>query len=263
MVHYNPLLKGLVEERGGAKRTWISGESKVRWGAVSVEHVVGHFELDPKLSPLFDARDSIREFVGAIEERVGHVSPATPFVAKKSADRAVSFLREAIESLIAQKIDLDVLVSRAAEAAQERIAAHEIPAVALNPSPGYQAAVDAGAAARTRMFKGADMLSSDRIAEILGVTRETINTRRKGGELLGLTHGGRIVRYPSWQLEGPVASAMPALMDIFKDFDPWAMYLFLTRSNPNLDGVIPLDLLRAGDMQSVVDAASIYAAEMA
>lgn len=52
-----------------------------------------------------------------------------------------------------------------------------------------------------------------------------------------------MVRYPAWQLETRIASPMPALMDILKGLNPWAVYLFLTRRHPNLDGVTPLDLL--------------------
>lgn len=126
-----------------------------------------------------NSRDLIREFVGALEERV-ELASTTPYIAKKSAEKAVTFLQDAIEHLIVHNFNLDVLVSRAAEVAQERMEEKaEMAAPALNPSPGYEAALDAEAVARTRMFEGAAMPSSEQIAELLGVSRETVNTHRR------------------------------------------------------------------------------------
>lgn len=264
--------------RGSAVANALAG---LKVGRLSLfgENGVG-IRLWPENSLRHDPRDSIREFLGMLDERPEHA--ATPYVAKKHAEKAAIFLEDAIDLLIKRRFGSLQELTKQLQEAQEF---HEWPVEdeqtreaapqtwhanqtlrskpAFNPSPGYQAAVDAGAAAKTRMFKGADMLSSDAIAEQLGVTRETVNSRRKGKELLGLTNGGRSVRYPAWQLEEAVSPHMPRLLDILKPFDAWAVYLFFTQENPLFEGVSPLDFLRIGKVDSVMDAASSYAAEMA
>ncbi|WP_280811293.1 DUF883 domain-containing protein [Variovorax boronicumulans] len=171
---------------------------------------------------------------------------------RQRIDAKLAIARE----LAAEKIMLAAATQQLALGAEAR----GTPSPSHNAEPGYDAAVTRGAEARTRLFN--HMLSSERVGKMLGVTRETVNTRRKDGLLLGLTNGGRSFRYPEWQWEERVAQSMPELLRILKDLDSWAQYLFFTQANPLLDGRSPLDCLRAGDA-SVMSAAISYAAEMA
>lgn len=44
------------------------------------------------------------------------------------------------------------------------------------------------------------MLSADAFADLLGVTRVTVNTKRQDGQVLGLDGAKRGFRFPAWQL---------------------------------------------------------------
>jgi len=126
---------------------------------------------------------------------------------------------------------------------------------------GYDAAVAAGADVRARLFK--EMASSDDFASHAGVSRETVNTQRKAGRLLALTNGTRSFRYPLWQLEPTVKSAMEAVLRELRPLDPWTIHLFLTQRNPLLAGQSPLECLRSARVDDVLDAARSYADDLA
>jgi hypothetical protein len=94
------------------------------------------------------------------------------------------------------------------------------------------------------LFDDPEMLNSDRMARRLGITRETVNTMRHDGRLLGLEGARRGVRYPAWQVDsdGHMLKIMPVLIQELGD--AWAVYRFLLQRHPELDGVTGLDLAR-------------------
>lgn len=91
-----------------------------------------------------------------------------------------------------------------------------------------------GAAAAAEILAGSDMLSSDAIAQRLGLSREAVNQKRRRGELLGLEGVKRGVRFPAWQL-GPDGLPLPALRDLYSALGaPWAVFRFLRQRHPEL-----------------------------
>ena len=91
-----------------------------------------------------------------------------------------------------------------------------------------------GTAAAAEILAGPDMLSSDAIAERLGLSREAVNQKRRRGELLGLEGVKRGVRFPAWQL-GPGGVPLPALRDLHSALGvPWAVFRFLLQRHPEL-----------------------------
>lgn len=91
-----------------------------------------------------------------------------------------------------------------------------------------------GAVAAAEILAGPDMLSSDAIAERLGLSREAVNQKRRRGELLGLEGVKRGVRFPAWQL-GPDGLPLPALRDLRAALGaPWAVFRFLRQRHPEL-----------------------------
>jgi hypothetical protein len=126
-----------------------------------------------------------------------------------------------------------------------------------NYVPGRDAALGAGAQARTAIFKRPDMLNSQDAAERLGVSRETVNQRRRNRQLLALQHEGRGFRYPAWQLDPGVRKVIAdVLAEIGEKPDCWAAYLFFTQANPLLGGATPLQALELGKSAEVLRAAS-------
>ena len=129
---------------------------------------------------------------------------------------------------------------------------------------GYEAAVAAGAQARTEIFKRGDMLNSQDVADKLGVSRETVNQRRRNRELLALRHEGRGFRYPAWQIEPGVRDAIAdVLVELGDSADCWAAYLFFTQPNPLLSGATPLQALKARKSAQVLRAAAAQREELA
>ena len=229
--------------------------------SAEVAKATQHVELQARLSAEVVA--SASNNIEAAAEDIA--SEVLGVLASKDLDSVphIKALRQRIDAKLAIARELAAEKIRLAAAAQQLAIDADFrgtPSPSYIAEPGYDAAVTRGAEARTRLFN--QMLSSERVGKMLGVTRETVNTRRKDGLLLGLTNGGRSFRYPEWQWEERVAQSMPGLLRILKDLDPWAQYLFFTQANPLLDGRSPLDCLRAGDAR-VMSAAINYAAEMA
>ena len=95
-------------------------------------------------------------------------------------------------------------------------------------------AYETGDVAAAKLLAGPDMLSSDAMAERLGVSREAIHQKRRRGELLGIEGAKRGVRFPAWQLD---ADGLPlaALRDLHDALGaPWAVFRFLQQRHPEL-----------------------------
>ncbi len=97
-----------------------------------------------------------------------------------------------------------------------------------------QRAYARGAEAAAELLAGPDMLSSDAIAERLGLSREAVHQKRRRGELLGIEGAKRGVRFPAWQL-GPDGRPLAALRELRAALgEPWAVFRFLRQHHPEL-----------------------------
>ena len=97
-----------------------------------------------------------------------------------------------------------------------------------------------------KVLGGDDMLAADAFAEMLGVTRVTVNAKRQSGQLLGLEGAKRGFRFPVWQLdtEGKPYGELAALMERLGA--PWAVYRFLVQRHGALDGMTGREALERG-----------------
>lgn len=104
-----------------------------------------------------------------------------------------------------------------------------------------------------------DMLSAEAFAELLGVSRVTVNTKRQNGQVLGLDGAKRGFRFPSWQLDrdGRPYPPLPKLHEVLGG--AWAVYRFLVTPHGALDGRAGLDALKRGQDDEVVAAAESVA----
>ena len=191
-----------------------------------------------------------------LRDALKNVVVAVQASANGARDSEIEQAAQTIEAAFTQIVD-------------ERLAARAAPqevrfVLPENYVPGYQAAVEAGAQARTTIFKRADMLSSQDIGDKLGVSRETVNQRRHARQLLALQHEARGFRYPAWQIEPGVRDAIAGVLaELGEDTDPWAAYLFFTQSNPLLGGNTPLEALKEGATANVLRAAAGMREELA
>ncbi|WP_202324782.1 antitoxin Xre/MbcA/ParS-like domain-containing protein [Mesorhizobium sp. 113-3-9] len=96
------------------------------------------------------------------------------------------------------------------------------------------------------------------LEENLGIARSTLHRWQRRGDVIALRKGGRKHVFPLAQfVDGrPVAG----ISDVLKQIgNPRLAWLWLTRPTAQLDGRIPIDLLRADEVSDVVEAARAFA----
>lgn len=95
---------------------------------------------------------------------------------------------------------------------------------------------------------------------LLGLkSRQAVQQRRARGRLLGLPVGGSTYLYPVWQFDQQhVLPGLPETLIALEGLDPWGQAAFLLSGDARLDGVRPLDALRAGRVAEVIAAARHY-----
>jgi hypothetical protein len=103
-------------------------------------------------------------------------------------------------------------------------------------------------------------ISGRQLADVLGITRQAVDKRRKRGALIGLSLGRRGYAYPVWQI------GLTGLEDVLaelKELDPWTQAAYMLARNRWLDGETPLDALRAGNLEAALAAARMYGEQVA
>jgi hypothetical protein len=103
------------------------------------------------------------------------------------------------------------------------------------------------------------VLSSERVAELLGITRQAVDKRRAQNQLVALTQGKRGYSYPCFQFEdGKALRGLEEVLQELKAFDPWMQLAFFVNPNDRLSGITPSAALRAGNQSDVLRAARSY-----
>lgn len=118
--------------------------------------------------------------------------------------------------------------------------------------------------ARRRLLS--DSLTAPQVARLLGSARQTPLTRLEADSLLAVYDRG-VWRFPAWQFdpEGPagVVAGLPEVLRALADVDNFARLVWLTKPNPYLDKRAPIDALRSGEVERVVNEARATAARQA
>lgn len=100
-------------------------------------------------------------------------------------------------------------------------------------------------------------LTAPEAARLLGTTRQTPHDRANRGALLAVMDQGRLL-FPAWQFDpdGPngVLAGLPEVLRAL-DVSPLGKASWLTRVSPFLEGRTPLEALRGGDLERVLDQA--------
>lgn len=133
-------------------------------------------------------------------------------------------------------------------------------AVVRSHSPEVAAAAVARGLARekaTREALVADSYSTPEVATLLGVSAAAVKKRLGKGGLIAFKHK-EDWRYPKWQFDGGrVVAATTAVWQVLPDrHDVGGLVRWFTLPSRQLAGRTPLQAIRAGDVDSVVDAAS-------
>ncbi|MBF2099202.1 MAG: DUF2384 domain-containing protein [Gloeomargaritaceae cyanobacterium C42_A2020_066] len=100
-------------------------------------------------------------------------------------------------------------------------------------------------------------LTASQVAKRLGTSRQTPHDRVKARTLLGVLDNG-VVKFPSWQFD-PASSegVIPGLPDVLKalQVSDFAKLSWLTHPQPVFEGQTPIERLKAGDVDRVVQEA--------
>ena len=114
-------------------------------------------------------------------------------------------------------------------------------------------------AKRRILTEDGGMLSAEKAGEILRMSRQAVEKRRKAGRLIGVSLGRRGFGYPAWQFtERGTLPHFETVLEALKEHDAWTKLVFFTSENAALDGRKPLDALRAGKVEEVLAAARMY-----
>ena len=129
-------------------------------------------------------------------------------------------------------------------------------------SPEERRALEIEAQLRAFQFRKellADALTAPQVADLLGTSRQTPHDRARNGGLLAVLDRGQL-RFPSWQFDpaGPdgLVAGLPEVIRAL-DVSPLAKVSWFTRPNPYLEDRAPLDALKDGERERVLDAARV------
>ncbi len=109
------------------------------------------------------------------------------------------------------------------------------------------------------LTKAEGVLGSEKVAELLNLSRQAVDKRRAANQLLAITQAKRGYGYPSFQFEN--GKTLGGLEEVLKDLsalDPWMQLRFFTSPHERLGNRTPIEALRNGMVGDVMRAASGY-----
>jgi hypothetical protein len=117
-----------------------------------------------------------------------------------------------------------------------------------------------GIEARATLIKAhGGVLTTEEVARFLGVTEQAVTKRRHSRQLLGLTFRKRGYVYPVWQFSDKAdTGVIPGLQTILMELaehDEWTQNAFFITPNTRLEEAPPLQYLREGKLDEVLEAA--------
>lgn len=202
-------------------------------------------------SPATDELRETPEWIARLRQRIQEEPPTK----REWAQKAVN--------LILQLMDLsESALSDAAEAPDNWHAMFramrnaEVLEQIQKSDPLARAFLD-GLDAKARLIEqNGGVFKTDQVAEYLGITPQAVNKRRALRQLVGLTFRKRGYVFPAWQFtERGTVPGLEQVLLCLANHDEWMQNIFFINPNTRLGGRRPLDLLREGEIQEVLDAA--------
>ena len=208
------------------------------------ERLCLNIERDPKMEYRF--------LKSALREAAETKHPA--FVS-----RVLRVVRNLEEDLPATKIDEATAAPTDYEVLVDALSASPAAVQSLSDDPVAAAKLRGLKRKRQLIEEGGGTLTSEQVAEVLGITRQAVDKRRASNQLLALTQGKRGYSYPSFQFEeGKTVKGLEEALKQLNGLDPWMQLVFFGSPNDRLDGKTPIEVLRTGDSGDVVRAAEGY-----
>jgi hypothetical protein len=105
---------------------------------------------------------------------------------------------------------------------------------------------------QTLLILAGGAVSAEEAGQVLGITRQAVDKRRRAGTVLAVREGSDW-RYPACQFDnGEVRAGIADVVRAFGSAGPWVALDFLLASDTTLAGRTPMEALRAGDRDSVL-----------
>ncbi len=102
-------------------------------------------------------------------------------------------------------------------------------------------------------------LINKEVGELLGITTQEVDRRTEKGKLLGLPDDQGAYLYPKWQFgEGKLIPGLDRVLAALEEWGPWTKLTLLQTGDIRLEGKTPLESLKAGKIEAVINAAECY-----
>jgi len=192
----------------------------------------------------FDAGGTPRDDLFAIY--VTRASRALALIAERMP-------RDRLVAAVGASTDTDVLFASLREAAA--IGTEIVPD---KPDPLTEALLRGAQMKRDMLKAEGGTLSAQQLADHLGITPQGLGKKRERHQVFWLDIGDGYV-YPAFQVGK--SGLMPGIRDVLDAFivdDPWMRVNFMLTGDARLGNRRPVDLLREGRIEEVVEAAAVY-----
>jgi hypothetical protein len=102
-------------------------------------------------------------------------------------------------------------------------------------------------------------LAAEQVGQIIGISRQAVEKRRQAGKLIALAMGRHGYRYPVWQFhESGTLPGLEEVLAVLAPHDEWMKTIFFIGENLRLADGAPVEMLKAGKVKQVLDAAQTY-----
>jgi hypothetical protein len=196
------------------------------------------------------------EQVGAL---AGFKLPADADVAiVSSRPESVRKIRSSVAKRLGQVREI---VTRDPFPAREKLRSELINKAAFEPDARSRALLEGIRIAQDDLREAGGAYDLDQVRTLLkGVSRQAIDKRVREGSLLAVPGPSNRRSYPTVQFDrdGSVAPGLKAVRDALPTRNPWAILNFLVQPDDRLGGRKPVDVLKAGDITIVIEAARRY-----
>lgn len=154
-----------------------------------------------------------------------------------------------------------VVVARPATAHRELSGARAITEAAFEPDARSRALLEGVRIAQADLAAAGGAYTLDEVRMLMhGISRQAVDKRVQEGTLLTVPGPSNRRSYPTLQFDRD-GSLLPGLKDVrdaLPTQNPWAVLSFLAGPDARLGGDKPIDLLRSGAIDRVVEAARRY-----
>lgn len=125
--------------------------------------------------------------------------------------------------------------------------------------PALEEAIRRGEEAKKRFLsKEGGTLSIREACYKLNCEPQYLAQMRENGHLIGIEVDDQYV-YPAWQfVDGKILPGLDQVLSELKQDGIWTVMIFMLTGDLRLDGKTPLEMLRQGEIEQVIWAASCY-----